>query len=86
MHWIISILSYTSQTSPLTYPQGANVISTPMFVGGDFGLLSDAQQLEGDTMTALTKEIERQLLLQKRDKTVQPPKKNINMMPTRAKL
>ena len=57
-----------------------------MFVGGDFGLLSDAQQLEGDTMAALTKEIFRQLLLQKREKSVQTPPKNINMMPTRAKL
>ena len=64
----------------LPHLQGADIISTPMFVDGDYGLLADAQQLEGDTMATLVAEIDRQLRLQAGKEA------NLLVMPTRSKL
>ena len=58
-----------------------------MFVDGDYGLLADVQQLEGDTMEALVAEIERQLQqMQKGNEATRNQDDSASAMPTRSKL
>ena len=77
------ILLYQSARSP----QGADIISSPMFVDGDYGLLTDVQQLEGDTMDTLVTEIERQLRqIQKAKEASNNQDDSASAMPTRSKL
>ena len=58
-----------------------------MFVNGDYGLLTDVQQLEGDTMDTLVAEIKRQLRqIQKAKEAMQNQDGSASAMPTRSKL